>query len=83
MVEFDLECLEMCGKLALEDKDKLEREESSDEESSEISQEEEEGVGDNKKVNSIVSSKLVSEMESLNVDENSKTVLRPKIIELD
>ena len=72
----------MCGKLALEDKDKLEREESSDEESSEISQEEE-VVKDNKKVNSIVSSKLVSEMESLNVDENSKTVLRPKIIELD
>jgi hypothetical protein len=82
MVEFDLECLEMCGKLALEEKDKLEREESSDEESSGISQEEE-AVEDNQKINAIVSRKLVSEMESLNVEENSKTVLRPKITELD
>jgi len=88
MVDFDLECLEMCGKLALEDKDKHETEESSEEEYSETSigegeEEEEKEEKKDKKLKPITENKLISRMESLKVDENSKTNLCAKIIELD
>jgi hypothetical protein len=77
MVEFDLDCLEMCGKLALEDKENHDGEDASDvEESSETSE-------DENVEKPTVASKLVSKMESLVVEEKSEINLRPKIIELD
>ena len=59
MINFDLECLEMCGQLALEEKDKSES--SCDEESEcETNTNEKPDV------------ELLSEMKSLKIEENPR-----------
>ena len=77
MVDFDLECLEICGKLALDSENREESEDSESESSSRnYSSDEEES--ENKEASS-----LEFGLSALKIDSNQNRNNKPKIIELD
>jgi hypothetical protein len=69
MMDFDLECIELSGKLALEDPN---FQESDDEDTSKSI-----STSNNQTDN------LVSQLDSLNLQESTSTKQKPKIIELN
>ena len=84
MLDFDLECLEMCAKLTLEEKDRRDNDQNqmtSEEESSESDDDDDEELEEKNQQTSKI---LPEKMECLKLDEiQSNSNSRPKIIELN
>lgn len=73
MVEFDLECIELSGALALEDQNEEEEEEES-------SEEEESDKEETKQTDTNADKQLINELDSLKIEDKPK---KPLIVELN
>ena len=85
MLDFDLECLEMCAKSTLEEKEKHDNEPKEISSSDTSSESEDEDEVEESNQNTFKNlNEFVSDMDSLNLGETKSSAnLRPKIIELD
>ena len=78
MVEFDLECIELSGALALEDQNKDSSE--TEEEEEESSEEEESDKEEIKQTDTNADKELINELDSLKIEDKPK---KPLIVELN